>query len=64
VIGNCKRTERFKVGGWRRQGFLCSLDTGRLMGVLNWAGSPMGNERPARKIFHDQLHGKGTVHRG
>jgi len=33
VIGNCKRKERFKTGGWRRHGFVCSLDTGRLMGV-------------------------------
>ncbi len=22
-----------KTGGWRRHGFVCSLDTGRLMGV-------------------------------
>ena len=34
VIGNCKRwMKRFKTGGFRRHGFVRSLDSGRLMGI-------------------------------
>ena len=37
MIGNCKRgMERLVTGGWRRHGFVCSLDRGRLMGVPNF----------------------------